>query len=304
MRFLFSPLVSFSVSAITLVFFSTAPAPVVSMKMNMNMNSNSNSNSNSNNKKKGCATHGGYRLQATSYTLTPETTLVLKEENCRTNFGKDAFVFDFSKAPTDFAHEEEFNQALAAVFFKQPAALFYVTYQGTDEPTPSNNDEANNKFVIQTTVPSTNEYQYGDFGRAHLSVSTYQAQLLCAVPVKEYKPSSSGNKPYKSPDESSGILSTTTSKGIMLMVLVLGLLGTGLLALRRRVRGGTFPVMFAKACYTILPQSMMNHTSTATNNDHRHDSQQDVDAMMAHCELSSASSSTNTSILIGPNDGI
>lgn len=197
------------------------------------------------------ASAANYRLQSTVYAVSTTTSLQLKTENCQSSYGADASVLDMKSAVVDFS-EEEFNQALTGVFFKESNAAFYVAYGGVDKPNGSDtSSDSHYVLKLQTSNNQEEEESVVVFGKARVVRSPKQAQVLCAVPIKEYQPA----KAYSSKDYTSDTDSTRKSFGVgrLLMVLMMAVVAVVLGVRKQRISSGMGPTRG-----TVAPTTAIN----------------------------------------------
>ena len=201
-----------------------------------------------------------YRLQSTPYAVTVDTSFALKNENCHSSFGKESFLLDMKAVQSDFASEEEFNEALTGVFFKEPNAAFFVAYAGKDAPADPPTPE--DHYAVRMSPEPIGRAGIGavdSFGRATVDVWNLQAQVLCGVPVKEYQPP----KAYTSKedaDEAAYKNASSKSFGLRRLVVPLTLLAIALLVRKHMIGHGMGPAPATASDYNTNPRPRRNKT--------------------------------------------
>ncbi|CAB9520984.1 expressed unknown protein [Seminavis robusta] len=181
-----------------------------------------------------------YRLRTTTYSMTLATSLDLKNENCRKNFGNDAVLLDMKTVGDQFDNVDDFNEALASVFFNKPTSSFMVTYDGTDVPPGENHD--NKCYVVRTTGTSSID----TYGKARVMVNEHEAPILCVVPTE----GDTTPKAYVPKEKSSGSGNEKKSRGIWMNTSILLVVLGAFFVVKRRNSGGM--PSFSEAYYNIL----------------------------------------------------
>lgn len=218
---------------------------------------------------------GSYRLGATKYSLTMTSTLEMKNENCRSNFGDDSSLVDMDAVKSDFDSEADFNQALATVFFKQPTTAFMVLYKGSDSP--PNSKDPNLKYAIRTDAPSTSFPSVTEFGHARVIVYNHEAPILCTVPTSASQDVT--RKVYVPKDATTSNATNNAPRSVVfswvLVSLVVGVIG---LVVRKSNVGAYY--------YNYLGSEAPRHRGHSRLYDHDEDSGDLGANLTAGCELS------------------
>jgi hypothetical protein len=186
------------------------------------------------------AAGSNYRLGATKYSLSMTSTLEMKNENCRTNFGDGSSLVDMDAVKQDFDSEADFNQALATVFFKQPTTAFMVLYKGNDSPPDSK--DPNLKYAIRTDKASSGSPSIAEFGHARVIVYNHEAPILCTVPTTDAsQQGATTRKAYVPKDATTNSNNNNnTSRRVVFGFLVMGIVGIAIVARNNKSNLGTY----------------------------------------------------------------